>query len=77
MRELGQQIRTRQDMATLVNWSIACCVLHNMLSLLGDVWEEEFAEMGDVEGDDHDDVDVNARFVDATAFKEHLKATTL
>jgi hypothetical protein len=48
-----------------------------MLSLLGDVWEEEFAEMGDVEGDDHDDVDVNARFVDATAFKEHLKATTL
>lgn len=68
------QIRTHQDMRALVNWCIACCIQNNMLSFLGDVWEEEFEE-NDEREDAEDFIDV--RFAYCMEFKERLKSITL
>jgi hypothetical protein len=38
-------------MQILLQWVVACCVLHNMLTHLGDAWEEMYLESEDDEND--------------------------
>lgn len=70
------QIRKREDMRPIVDWIIACCVLHNMLARLGDSWHEIFddEEVEDVEEAEDDTGRYNEN---RAAFREELKMTTL
>jgi len=44
LHEMQQQLRNKNDMRILLGWVMSCCVLHNMLAMLGDSWDEKFLE---------------------------------
>jgi len=75
LREMRQQIRNKKEMVSVVQWIIACCVLHNMLSSIGDSWTEIL-----------DDDDSNYKWtcnyqaqttIRAHSFRENLKKVTI
>lgn len=75
LRELRQPLRDKNDMQILVNWVIACCVLHNMLAQIGDFWDEEYKEKEVAEIHDEYVDEVNA--TSAVTIRETLKKTTI
>uniref|UniRef100_A0A0S1MJ54 DDE Tnp4 domain-containing protein n=1 Tax=Phakopsora pachyrhizi TaxID=170000 RepID=A0A0S1MJ54_PHAPC len=44
LRELRNQLRSKDEMESLIKWVVACIILHNMLANIGDVWEELFMD---------------------------------
>ena len=77
LQEMRQQLRSREDMQSLIRWVVACCVLHNMLARLGDAWYDMY-----LEDDSEDEAEValnDAVQTDSTAFnfREALKKVTL
>lgn len=38
LREMRNQLRSKGEMDSLIEWVLGCCVLHNMLAKLGDAW---------------------------------------
>jgi hypothetical protein len=74
LREMRQQLRTKEDMQGFKSWVVACCVLHNMLARLGDAWDDIF-------DDDEEDEDQTSYFEKPSdsshTFREVLKKTTL
>lgn len=76
LREMRQPIRRTKDMQILVDWVIACCVLHNMLAQIGDIWEERYIEKEneEVDGEGHiERVGQGSAF----NFRETLRKTTI
>ena len=47
LQEMRQQVRNVNDMRIIINWTVACCVLHNMLACLGDQWNDLYADKED------------------------------
>jgi hypothetical protein len=69
---MRQQIRTKQDMQVHVDWTTACCILHNMLASLGDQWDDRFKDKRTSRDPPAPD-NPNQR---ADHFREGLKRTT-
>jgi len=70
LREMRQQIRCRKVMEILVDWVEACCLLHNMLACLGEMYLEEKEQEAERNIQDE-------WLADADTFREELKGVTL
>lgn len=78
LQEMGQHLRSEEDMQQLIRWGVACCVLHNMLAQLGDAWSDIYLEDGlGVDAEDPAFSDAVLRDNGASVFKEALKKVTL
>jgi len=73
LQQMQQQIRSKKDMQLLIDWTVACCILHNMLACLGDQWADYDLEKCN---DDIQEID-HAGNMSAENFREALKRKTL
>lgn len=46
LRELRLQLINKEDMQHIIDWSVCCAILHNMLADLGDQWTEIYLDEG-------------------------------
>ncbi|MBW0579934.1 hypothetical protein O181_119649 [Austropuccinia psidii MF-1] len=40
LREMGLKLNDKDDITSYVDWIKACCILHNMLSHIRDLWND-------------------------------------
>jgi hypothetical protein len=75
LKEARQQLQSVKDMCTLIDWTVACCVLHNMLGDFGDAWDDY--ENDDPDKDLDPPHDPTLLTVATETFRENLKKVTL
>lgn len=73
LQEMRQQIRNVNDMRIIIDWTVACCVLHNMLACLGDQWDDMYTD----KPDEVPQVSENVANGTRETFREAVKKITL